>query len=101
MNKETKYMDIKEFRELGLLQEINRRLLHPLGLALEVETNDDGTESLGGIRDCRDDPAGIVFDTINHKKIRRVEALQKEKFYPRDKLLGFIVQVRGMKKEQR
>ena len=32
---EQKYMPIKEFRERGYLQELNRRFLHPLGLALE------------------------------------------------------------------
>ncbi len=30
------YVPIREFRELGYLQEVNRRLLHPLGLAIEV-----------------------------------------------------------------
>lgn len=29
-------MDVEEFRELGYLQEVNRRVLHPLGLALSV-----------------------------------------------------------------
>jgi hypothetical protein len=34
------HMDIAEFRELGYLQEVNRRVLHPLGLALEVTVMD-------------------------------------------------------------
>ena len=29
-------MSVKEFRERGFLQELNRLFLHPLGLALEV-----------------------------------------------------------------
>ena len=29
-------IDVKEFREKGYLQELNRRFLHPLGLALEI-----------------------------------------------------------------
>lgn len=35
MADEVQYMDLDEFREFGYLQEINRRLLHPLGIALE------------------------------------------------------------------
>lgn len=35
-----KYIDIKEFREFGYLQEVNRQVLHPHGLALEVEVWD-------------------------------------------------------------
>jgi hypothetical protein len=60
-----KHMDITEFRESGLLQEINRRLLHPLGLALEVSRDADGNETLGGIWDARDDPQGILFDVAS------------------------------------
>jgi len=33
---ETKHIDIKEFQELGFLQEANRQFFHPHGLALEV-----------------------------------------------------------------
>jgi hypothetical protein len=44
-----KYIDIKEFREKGYLQELNRQFLHPLGLALEVVIHEDGTESLGRV----------------------------------------------------
>jgi len=37
MNKENKHgtNNIKEFREMGLLAEVNRVFFHPLGLALE------------------------------------------------------------------
>ena len=60
MNK-IKKMSISELREKGYLQELNRRFLHPLGLALEVIVNDDGTEELGGIWDYRDDDEGIYY----------------------------------------
>lgn len=57
-----KYMDIKEFREAGFLQEANRLFFHPLGLALEVGIDDDtGVEFLAGIWDYRDDPEGMVY----------------------------------------
>jgi hypothetical protein len=62
MTDEIKRIDIKEFRELGFLQELNRCFLHPLGLALEVIVNEeDGSESLGGIWDYRDDPEGMLY----------------------------------------
>jgi predicted pyridoxine 5'-phosphate oxidase superfamily flavin-nucleotide-binding protein len=57
-----KYIDIKEFRELGYLQELNRQFLHPLGMALSVTVDEDGNEHLEGIWDYRDDPEGIFYD---------------------------------------
>jgi len=57
-----KTMTVKEFREQGYLQELNRRFLHPLGLALEVVLHDDGTETFGEVWDSRDDPEGFMFD---------------------------------------
>ena len=65
-----KKIDIKEFREKGYLQELNRQFLHPLGLALEVQINEDGYESLGGIWDYREDPEGIIYDLKNSSKER-------------------------------
>lgn len=47
----------------GLLFEINRRILHPLGLAMEVEFPSDGGNSrVSAIWDCRKDPEGVVFE---------------------------------------
>jgi hypothetical protein len=54
-------MDIRELREAGYLQEVNRRFFHPLGLALEVVQLDDGGYCLGGVWDYRADPNGIYF----------------------------------------
>lgn len=65
-----KYIDIKEFREQGYLQELNRQFLHPLGLALEVVIDDDGTERLGGIWDYREEDEGIYYDISNSDKDR-------------------------------
>lgn len=64
---DVKRITIKEFREAGYLQELNRQFLHPLGMAIEVVVNDDGTEALGGIWDYRDDPDGMRFDYANHE----------------------------------
>ena len=61
MSRPIKYLDIKEFVDLGLLQEVNRRFFHPIGLALEVRQDDDGNFSLSGIWDDRGDPEGTIF----------------------------------------
>jgi hypothetical protein len=66
-----KRIDIKEFRELGYLQELNRRFLHPLGLALEIIIDDNGEEKLGGIWDYRMDEVGIYYDIRNSDRDRR------------------------------
>jgi len=71
-----KRMDIKEFREVGYLQEANRLFFHPLGLALEVIVEDDGTEKIGGVWDYRDDPEGIVFHKLTDKHIEKMEKVR-------------------------
>lgn len=87
-----KRMNVREFRERGYLQELNRRFLHPLGLALEVVIErcgcDDGEieegpagatwtaicptcdgtgkrERLGGVWDYRVDPEGIFYADVD------------------------------------
>lgn len=93
-------IDIKEFRELGLVAEINRRILHPLGLALEVQVDDEtGAESLGGVWDFRDDPEGIYYDDGDAEyiagiavKAARVERIWAEREPARVEALGYMVQ---------
>ena len=89
-----KHIDISEFREFGFLQEVNRLFFHPLGLALEIIVEDDGTEHLGGVWDYRDDPEGIIFgeDIIDPEKARNVRQLSEEKAVPREALLGYVIQ---------
>lgn len=72
---EQKKMTPKEFREQGYLQEVNRRFLHPLGLALEVVREVDGTERFGDVWDSREDPEGFVFgpDMIDAEKASRIQ----------------------------
>lgn len=88
------YMPIAEFRAFGYLQELNRRFLHPLGLALEVLVADDGTESLGGIWDYRADPEGICYGLgmVNHEKCRRVYDTESDRFEARRAALGYWIQ---------
>lgn len=94
MSKKIKRMDIKEFREMGLLAELNRTFLHPLGLALEIIVDDDGTEKLNGIWDYRDDLEGILYskEDFPSKKIKKAQKFIKEKHEQRMKNLGFIHQ---------
>jgi len=65
MGNNIKKIDIKEFREKGYLQEVNRMFLHPLGLALSVSVDDNANEKLDGIWDYRDDEEGIIYDIAN------------------------------------
>lgn len=76
------YMDIKEFYEGGFLQEVNRQFFHPLGLALEVVFEDDGTLRLGGIQDSREDPEGFIFRGErweNGEAVRKAKNVQNER----------------------
>ncbi len=94
MSKEMKRIDIKEFREFGFLQELNRQFLHPFGLALEVIVEADGTEKLGGVWDYRDAPEGMIFgeDGPEPEKANRVAALIMEATKTRRKALGYFIQ---------
>jgi hypothetical protein len=94
MSEEVKYMDINEFREIGLLQEINRLFLHPRGLALEVGFNEDGSSFLSGVWDYRDDPEGITYGNVNLNptKAKYVQDLLDSKVNTRLKNFGYIIQ---------
>lgn len=56
-----KRMSVSEFRKLGYLREVNRCFLHPLGLALEIVVEVDGTMRFGEVHDYRDDPEGLMY----------------------------------------
>jgi len=49
--------------ESGLLFQINREILHPLGLALEIRGDKDTHDIMGfgGLLDYREDPEGILY----------------------------------------
>lgn len=98
---EIKKMTPKEFREQGYLRELNRRFLHPLGLALEVVAPTDGEtfeEHFGSVWDYRDDPEGMAFDdsmVATEKAIEdaaRIEAERASKEGPRQALFGWVIQ---------
>lgn len=92
---EIKYMDIAMFRTQGWVQEINRRFLHPAGLAIEVDIDKDGHERLGGIQDYSDDPEGMIFGELTAEDTIRAMALAmtvNSKREAREEALGFFVQ---------
>lgn len=97
-NQSINYMSIKEFHSEGYLQEVNRRFFHPLGLALEVRTNEDGAMSLGEIWDYRDDPEGIYYSgavtklPIFKSRVERFNELFEKKLLERKSLLGYGIQ---------
>lgn len=94
MTDEIKRISIKEFREIGFLQEVNRQFFHPLGLALEVSINEDGIEYLSGVWDYREDPEGITFGggMIEAEKAKNVLELKMSKEAARVASLGYSVQ---------
>jgi hypothetical protein len=89
-----KKMTPAEFRDLGYLQELNRRFLHPLGLALEVKVDEHGVESFGDVWDYRDDPEGMLFDDgmIDAQKAIRIHAEGEEKYNVRHERYGWYTQ---------
>lgn len=94
---EVKRIDIKEFKEKGYLQEVNRQFLHPLGLALEVIIDEEsGDCSLGGVWDYRNDPEGIVFGELSSKgnaeKAKAISEERKRKAKSRQEILGYVIQ---------
>ena len=92
-NSKVNYLDIKEFREAGYLQEVNRNFFHPLGLALEIKQDDDGTMTLGGIWDYRDDPEGMVFgEPMDTDKAQRIATERIDKARARQEKFGWIIQ---------
>ena len=94
-----KRIDLTEFRDEGFLQEVNRKFFHPLGLALEVIMEADGTVSkIGGVWDYRDDPEGMFFgeDMIKQEKIDKVEALRVSKIETRKAVEDFKTDENGI-----
>lgn len=87
-------MPIKEFCDLGLLHEVNRQVLHPLGLALEVVEEADGSCQISGVQDFRDDPEGMIFapEVLSPEKASRVAEMVHSRKEARRRALGFWVQ---------
>lgn len=95
-NDPVKYIGAAEFAAEGYLQEVNRRFLHPLGLALEILVDGDGVTTFGGVWDFRDDPEGMNFgDTDNPERLAKkqnIDRLWDERRPEREAALGYMVQ---------
>ncbi len=91
-----KRMSPAEFREGGYLAEINRRFLHPLGLALEVVTYESGVQRFGEVWDYQDDPEGLCFCEEDFEEVkvlsRRVLREEGKRHNARVAALGFWIQ---------
>lgn len=89
-------MDLTEFVNEGYLHEINRQVLHPMGLALEVIADDESDKvyRLGGVWDYRDDPEGMAFaeDTLNATKAAHIAELSEQRRPAREEALGYWIQ---------
>lgn len=106
-----KRMGYEEIRELGILHEINRLFLHPLGLALAIMVPEPGAEisntdeeNLVGLMymlDDRDDPEGSIFaeTALDQEKIDKFEAFRRVRWRERQDRLGFIFQPEDRKIE--
>lgn len=104
-------MNLKEFRDLGVLQEANRQFFHPLGLALGVYWDEDDLENKKGVDteiaepigiivyDWRDDPEGSAFITLDdddsREKAASVAELKAKKAEIRREKFGWVIQPIG------
>ena len=89
---EMKKMMAEDFMDEGYLSEINRLFLHPLGLAMFV----DPENNVYGVFDSRDDPEGYIFAEEMMPRVKaHAEALEVERnkrFKVRLDELGYIIQ---------
>ena len=90
----TKHLTAHEARNLGVIFEVNRQLLHPRGLALEIKFDPDDPEMVAElkIQDWRDDSEGVYFDDLDQDDIDHAEAFAELILPDREQALGYIVQ---------
>lgn len=93
-----KQLDPKAAINLGVLQEVNRLVLHPVGLALAVRTDDITGISSYFIWDAQDDPEGIYFDDVliaNDDAVAKAERMahaRESRAKARLAALGYVIQ---------
>lgn len=89
-------IDCEFFLKSGLLFEINRQFLHPLGLAMTVHADAQGNKTWG-FKDCRHEPEKLLFDkaTLEAGRKKLEQFLTESGFQHmerRRKKLGYAVQ---------
>lgn len=88
---EMKKLSGKEFVELGLEQEINRRFLNPMGLNMEI-LKTSNANLCGRVLDFRDIDEGVLLEEISLERITSVESLLESKKNHRVNKHGWIIQ---------
>lgn len=78
----------------GYVQEINRRLLHVLGLSLEPLFDEHGEVTNFSVLDARDDPSGIAYSPadVSFAAVQRISAELAAKSEQRKSARGFVWQ---------
>jgi len=82
----------------GFLFEINRMVLHPQGLAMEIDLDSNGdVTGFGGLWDYRDDPEGLryepeTFRQGQQKYARYMRKIGSKVVSLRNTVLGYIEQ---------
>ena len=94
MAREQKYLDPQLLVELGILQEINRRVLHPRGLALGVAHAGGSVTGIAGIQDHREADGGLIFSQtlLSVAKKKKFDELLSERSARREERLGYVIQ---------
>lgn len=91
-------LDLKELRDSGYLQEVNRRFFHPLGLACAVIVTEGGDVSDLHFLDYRSDPTGVCFSDesiskANFKeKVNFIDSEMEKRRQAREKEFGNAIQ---------
>ncbi len=70
-------MKLRQFQQLGFLQEVNRQLLHPMGLAMAFTVENDEVTAVE-IWDGRSDPEGYVFTDLTEDECRRSDEIERD-----------------------
>lgn len=85
--------NLEELRGLGVLHEVNRILLHPIGLALGIK-HEEGKDTQLILYDGRDDPEGIIFadNVLDGAKAMAFATLMKDGVERRMPSLGYGIQ---------
>jgi hypothetical protein len=99
MAKEVTYLNPQLIKDWGILQEINRLLLHPRGLALalSVTTDENGVKKIvgiAGIQNYTGVRGGMRFDQalLSAPKKKKFDDLLKGNVAHRESKLGYIIQ---------
>lgn len=93
----TKVLTVKDVRGMGIIQEINRLVLHPAGLHMELSHSDlTGEESpviCCSLYDGRDHDGGVVFPKKPSYKIRdRISEMTRRNSVTRLLEMGRVIQ---------